>query len=78
MGNGSPLAAMLVIRHGSRCGSTSLSGVTLVKGIHQGKGRDTDAAHGVVPLTAVALPWTTSASEVVSAAWIQPTELRIP
>jgi hypothetical protein len=56
-GDGSPSAAALIVGHGIRGGWTSSSRVTLVKGIHRGGEHDTDAAHGVVRLAAVALPW---------------------
>jgi hypothetical protein len=48
-----------------------------VKGFHRGCERDADAFHGVAHLAAAALPIVTSASEVVSAAQIQPSGLHV-
>jgi hypothetical protein len=46
VGNGSLLVAVLAVGHGSWGGSTSPSGVTPVEGIHRGRERGVDAAHG--------------------------------
>jgi hypothetical protein len=43
-----------------------------VKGVHRGRVRSADKAHGVAHLAVPALPAVTSASEVVSMAQIQP------
>jgi hypothetical protein len=57
VGDGSPPTVVPTGRRGSRGGSTWLSGVVAVKGIHQGEERGADAAHGAAGLTVVALPW---------------------
>jgi hypothetical protein len=49
-----------------------------VKGIHWGRERGVDAAHEATRLATTALPTVTSTSEVVSAAQIQPSALRVP
>jgi hypothetical protein len=54
-----------------------LGGSTSSSRAHRGGERNADAAHGAARLVATALPTVTSASEVVSAAQIQPLGLRV-
>jgi hypothetical protein len=86
MGDGSPLTSMLIVGHGSRGGSTSLSGVTAGEGDASGQ----RVRHGCSPWGCTsygsgppmdpmaALPVVTSASEAVSVAQIQPMGQHIP
>jgi hypothetical protein len=86
VGDGSPLAATLIVGRGSRGGSTSPSGVTAGEGDPSGwRARRGCSPRGYVSCIGsppkdrkVTLPAVTFASEVVSTAQIQPSRLHVP
>jgi hypothetical protein len=62
VGDGSPLAAVLIVGRGSRVDRHHRQVSLSVKRIHRGGDRDVVAAHGAARLVASAIPWTMSAS----------------